>query len=255
MEVPSGKIQLPPALSLSPEEVYELLADAQAGNSAARERLIEANLRLAMSIAQRFSGRGELDDLFQVACIGLVKAIDNFDLSYNVQFSTYAVPVIMGEIRRFLREEGAIKLGRTLREKAAAVIRTRDSLEQRLGRMPTPKEIGDELGMEREEVVEALEAFTPMLSIHDVIHEDNESSLHLEDRLGVEPESDMWIESYALKQACEELSPRDRAIVVLRFIQERTQSEVAAMLGISQGQVSRLERRITGLLRESLMDY
>ena len=254
MQEPSGKIQLPPALSLTSEEVQSLLAEAQAGNAEAREQLIEANLRLAMSIAQRFSGRGELDDLFQVACIGLVKAIDNFDLSYGVQFSTYAVPVIMGEIRRFLREEGAIKLGRTLREKAAAAIRARDSLEQRLGRAPTPGEIGDLLGMEREEVVEALEAVAPILSSHEVIHEDSESALHLEDKLGVEPESDTWIENYALKQACEELSPRDRAIVVLRFIQERTQTEGAEMLGISQGQVSRLEKRITGLLRESLME-
>ncbi|NLA59455.1 MAG: SigB/SigF/SigG family RNA polymerase sigma factor [Firmicutes bacterium] len=254
MEEPSGKIQLPPASSLTSEELQSLLAHAKAGNAVAREQLVEANLRLAMSIAQRFSGRGELDDLFQVACIGLVKAIDNFDLSYNVQFSTYAVPVILGEIRRFLREDGTIKLGRTLREKAAAVIRTRDCLEQQFGRAPTPKEIGDVLGMEREEVVEALEAVAPIMSIHEVIHEDGESSLHLEDKLGVEPESDIWIENYALKQACEELSPRDRAIVILRFVQERTQSEVAEMLGISQGQVSRLEKRITGLLRESLME-
>ncbi|HHV94593.1 MAG TPA: SigB/SigF/SigG family RNA polymerase sigma factor [Firmicutes bacterium] len=253
MVEPAGKIQLPPASNLTPEEFQSLLVAAQAGCAAAREQLIEANLRLALSIAQRFSGRAEFDDLFQVACIGLVKAIDNFDLSFNVQFSTYAVPVIMGEIRRFLREEGAIKLGRTLREKAAAVIRVRDSLEQRLGRAPTPKEIGDELGLEREEVIEALEAVAPILSIHDIVHEDSESAIHVEDRLGVEPESEAWLENYALKQACEGLSPRDRAIVVLRFIQERTQSQVAEILGISQGQVSRLEKRITALLRESLM--
>ena len=254
MQSASGRIQLPPAPNLTSEEVHNLLAAAQAGNAAAREELIEANLRLAMSIAQRFSGRGELDDLFQVACIGLVKAIDNFNLSYDVQFSTYAVPVIMGEIRRFLREESSIKLGRSLREKAAAAIRVREGLEQNLGRAPTPREIGEVLGMDREEVVEALEAVAPMLSIHEVIHEDSESSLYLEDRLGIEPESDAWIENYALQQACEELSPRDRAIVILRFIQEKTQSEVAQMLGISQGQVSRLEKRITGLLRESLLE-
>jgi RNA polymerase sporulation-specific sigma factor len=247
-----GKIQLPPASNLSHEQTRSLLTRAQAGDTAAREQLVEANLRLAMSIAQRFGGRGEIEDLFQVASIGLVKAIDQFDLSFDVRFSTYAVPIIMGEIRRFLRDEGPMKLSRTLRERAATAIRTREDLEQQLGRAPTPTEIGEVLGIGREDVVEALEAVAPVASIHEVIHEDGGSPVLLQDKLGIEPESEMWVENYALRQACEELPPRARAIVMLRFLKEKTQSEVAQLLGISQGQVSRLEKHTMELLRESL---
>lgn len=249
-----SKIQLPPIQRLDHREVRCLLARAQAGDEGARKRLTEANLRLAMSIAQRFGGRGDLEDLFQVACIGLVRAIDQFDLSFDVRFSTYAVPLIIGEIRRFLRDEGPVKLSRTVRERAAAAIRTRDELEQHLGRAPTPVEIGEVLGIEREDVVEALEAVAPVASIHDVVHDDGGTPVLLQDKLGIDPESDTWIENYALKQACDQLPPREQAIVILRFLREKTQSEVAELLGISQGQVSRLERRTMRLLRESLME-
>ncbi|NMB45166.1 MAG: SigB/SigF/SigG family RNA polymerase sigma factor [Firmicutes bacterium] len=249
-----GNIQLPPASNLTPKEVRCLLAKSQAGDAAARERLIESNLRLAMSIAQRFSGRGDIEDIFQVACIGLVKAIDQFDLSFEVRFSTYAVPLIIGEIRRLLRDEGPVKLTRTVRERAAAAIRTREELQQQLGRAPTPVEIGEVLGIEREDVVEALEAITPVASIHEVIHEDGGTPVLLQDKIGIDPESDAWVENYALKQACDQLPPRERAIVLLRFLQERTQNEVADLLGISQGQVSRLEKRTMLLLRQFLME-
>ena len=247
-----SKIQLPPAPNLSHEQTRELLTRAQAGDGVAREQLVEANLRLAMSIAQRFGGRGEIEDLFQVASIGLVKAIDQFNLSFDVRFSTYAVPIIMGEIRRFLRDEGPLKLSRKVRERAAAVIRIRGDLEQHLGRAPTPIEIGEVLGVGREEVVEALEAVAPVASIHEVIHHDDGSPVLLQDKLGIDPESDIWVENYALRQACKELPPREQAIVMLRFLKEKTQSEVAEILGISQGQVSRLEKHTMGLLRESL---
>ncbi|NMB11132.1 MAG: SigB/SigF/SigG family RNA polymerase sigma factor [Firmicutes bacterium] len=248
-----SKFQLPPAPSLTAKQVRCLLAQAQAGNTEARDQLIEANLRLAVSIAQRFSGRGDIEDIFQVACIGLVKAIDQFDLSFDVRFSTYAVPMIIGEIRRFLRDEGPMKLSRTIRERAAAAIRTREELQQDLGRAPTPVEIGEILGIEREDVVEALEAVAPVASIHEVIYEDGGAPVLLQDKIGIDPESDTWVENYALRQACEQLPPRERAIVILRFLQEKTQTEVADLLGISQGQVSRLEKRTMGLLREFLM--
>lgn len=249
-----SKLQLPPTPPLTSKEFRCLLSQAQAGDAEARDQLVEANLRLAISIAQRFSGRGDIEDIFQVACIGLVKAIDGFDLSFDVRFSTYAVPMIMGEIRRFLRDEGPMKLSRTVRERAAAAIRCSEELQQNLGRAPTPVEIGEVLGIEREDVIEALEAVAPVTSIHEVIHEDGGSPILLQDKIGIDPESDTWVENYALRQACQQLPPRERAIVILRFLQEKTQSEVADLLGISQGQVSRLEKRTMELLKESLME-
>ncbi len=249
-----GKIQLPPMPQLAGEEIRCLLAHAQAGDAEARDRLVEVNLRLAMSIAGRFRGRGDIEDIFQVACVGLVKAIDQFDLSYDVRFSTYAVPMIMGEIRQFLRDTDLVKISRSIKERAARVMQVRDELQQELGRAPTPGEIGTKLGLEREEIVEALEAVAPVASIQEVVHQGEDTPVLLQDKLGQEPESDIWVENYVLRQACERLPHRERTIVQLRFLEEKTQSEVAGVLGISQGQISRLEKRILGILRQSLME-
>ncbi len=249
-----GNIQLPSSSILTTDEFRHLVSKAQAGDDAARAQLIETNLRLAMSIARRFAGRGDMEDIFQVACVGLMKAIDQFDLSYDVRFSTYAVPLMIGEIRKFLRSEGAVKVSRSLKEKAAKAMEAREQLEQQLGRAPTPIEIGKVAGLEREEVVEAMDAVTPVVSIYDAIHEDEGKPVLLEDKLGKEPETDMWLDNYALRQVCFRLPVRERTIVILRFLEEKTQSEVAEALGISQGQVSRLEKRVLELLRESLME-
>lgn len=250
----TSKIELPGKPVLDPCEVRRLLHQAHNGDDRARERLVNSNLRLVMSIARRFSGRGDLEDLFQAGCIGLVKAIDQFDLSYDVRFSTYAVPLIIGEIRRFLQTDGPVKVSRSLRERASACIKAKDELQQQLGRPPTPLEIGEVVGASREEVVEALDAVAPPTSIQEIIHEGEGSPILVEEQLGHEAETEGWLENYALKQACARLVPRERAIVVLRFLQEKTQAEVAEVLGISQGQVSRLEKRVLQALRDYLTD-
>ena len=249
-----GKIQLPPTPNLTAEEIRHLLGHAQAGDVKAREHLVNSNLRLAMSIAGRFRGRADFEDIFQVACVGLVKAIDQFDLSYDVMFSTYAVPVIMGEIRQFLRDGDPVRVSRRLKERAARTAEVRDELEQELGRAPTLGEIGAKLDLTGEEIVEALEAVAPIAYFQDVIHQDEDSPVLLQDKLGRDAESDVWVENYALKQVFDRLPHRERTIVQLRFLEERTQSEVAEELGISQGQISRLEKRILGILREWLIE-
>lgn len=249
-----GKIQLPPTPDFTAEEMRYLLGQAQAGDVEAKESLVNGNLRLAMSIAGRFRGRGDFEDIFQVACVGLVKAIDRFDLSYDVVFSTYAVPVIMGEIRQFLRDGDPVRVGRRLKERAVRIADVRDELEQELGRAPTLGEIGAKLDLTREEIVEGLEAMAPVAYFQDVIHQDEDSPVLLQDKLGKDAESDVWVENYALQQVFDRLPHRERTIVQLRFLEERTQSEVACCMGISQGQISRLEKRILRILREWLME-
>lgn len=242
-----------PAASLSHEETRRLLRAAQAGDRQARDTLVQANLRLARSMVQRFTGRGaDLEDLFQVACVGLVKAIDRFDLQFDVRFSTYAVPSILGEIRRYLQKDKPIKVGRALQEKAAAVLRAREELTQELERSPTPAEIAMRLGMEREDVVTALEAVAPLTSLEDTVHQDDDDSLQVGDQLGVESPVGALVENMALRQVFTMLSDTEQSLVTMRFFREMRQADVARAMGVSQAHISRMERRVLAKMRDML---
>lgn len=223
----------------------ELFTKMQAGEDpTAREKLISGNLRLVLSVIQRFTNRGEyVDDLFQVGCIGLMKAIDNFDLSQNVKFSTYAVPMIIGEIRRYLRDNNPIRVSRSLRDIAYKALQVRDSLINRHSREPSVNEIAEELKIPREEVVFALDAIQEPISLFEPIYHDGGDPIFVMDQIGDEKNKDgNWLETIALNEALQKLSDRERHILALRFFEGKTQMEVAEEIGISQAQVSRLEK-------------
>jgi RNA polymerase sporulation-specific sigma factor len=201
---------------------------------------------------QRFLNRGyEADDLFQIGCIGLMKAVDKFDLSYDVRFSTYAVPMIIGEIQRFLRDDSTVKISRSLKETARQVRRTRDELAKKLGRNPHINEVAEALGMEPTEVVFAMEAMRQPASIHETVFENDGDPIYLMDQISDESQ-DKWFDKVALHDALARLPERERLIVFLRFFRDKTQAEVAEVLGISQVQVSRLEKKILQAVREQL---
>jgi len=245
-------ISLPQAPLLGEETTRLLLEQAQEGDLEARDTLVRHNLRLVLSIARRYAGRGrDIEDLFQIGCLGLLKAIDNFDLSYDVRFSTYAVPLIMGEIRQYLRKEGPITVGRSLHDLASRAVKTRDDLAQTLNRSPTINEISQAMGVDREEVAVALASTQPVSSLQDVIKEDEGQPIHLEDLLADE-KGDQTVDSLALRQVISRLAPREQKIIVWRFLQEKTQTQVASELGISQAQVSRIEKPILRTLRQML---
>lgn len=234
---------------LSGKEVRTLLKQTKLGDNEARQKLIESNLRLVRSIVARFADSGhEMDDLFQIGCIGLVKAIDDFDLSYDVKFSTYAVPKIIGEIKRYIRESSPLKVSRSLRELASRGIAVKDQLTKKLGRTPLISEIAQELGTAKEDLIAALEAVSPVLSLQQVVHEDEGDSILLEDQVAVEPEET----SLYLKDILRRLDETERRLLLLRYIAEKSQMEVAADIGISQAQVSRIEKRILQQLRKQL---
>ncbi|AEG61231.1 RNA polymerase sporulation sigma factor SigF [Desulforamulus ruminis] len=248
------EMNLPRFPLLSDKEMRSLLKKAQAGDADARERLVNCNLKLVFNLVQRFNNRGyELEDLFQIGCIGLMKAIDKFDLSYDVKFSTYAVPMIIGEIRRFLRDDNPVKVSRSLKETAYKIQQARDRLTARLGRDPSINEIAKELGFCREEVVSALEAAQTPTSIYETLHQDDGDPIYILDQLSSEEDGDSpWLEKLAVKQLLVELPERDRQIILWRFFEDKTQSEVALRLGLSQVQVSRLERQALRKLKELL---
>ncbi|GGI95586.1 RNA polymerase sigma factor [Alicyclobacillus cellulosilyticus] len=236
----------------SDEEVRQLIGRSQQGDAAAREQLVLANQRLVWAVVQRFLGRGyDPDDLFQIGCIGLMKAIDKFDLSYDVKFSTYAVPMIIGEIQRFLRDDSTVKVSRSLKEQARHIRRVRDELTRRLGRQPYISEIAKELGMEPSEVVLAQEALRAPASIHETVFENDGDPIYLMDQIADE-ESEEWFDKLALHEVLNRLPERERLIMYMRFFQDKTQSDVAKVLGISQVQVSRLEKRILRTIRDQL---
>lgn len=242
-----------PAANLSPEETRRLLHLAQRGDTQARETLIHANMRLARSIVQRFRGRSaDPEDLFQVACLGLMKAIDHFDLSYDVRFSTYAVPRILGEIRRYLQQDQPLRLGRSLQEKVRAVAQAREQLSHELKRSPTTGEIAHRLGVEREDVVTALEAASTPASLEEVIHQSEGEPILLQDQIGVDEEAPGLIDNLALQQVLASLSEEERNLVVMRFFQNMRQVDVAKALCLSQPQISRLEQRVLGKMRAML---
>ena len=229
---------------LTNEEMMELFSRIHAGDESARETFIKGNLRLVLSVIQRFHNRGEhIDDLFQVGCIGLIKAIDNFDVSQNVRFSTYAVPMIIGEIRRYLRDNNSIRVSRSLRDTAYRALQVRDQLINKNSREPTVSEIAKELDLPREEVVFAMDAIQDPISLFEPIYHDDGDAIFVMDQVSDEKNQDeTWLEGIALKEAMKKLNDREKLILTLRFYDGRTQMEVAEEIGISQAQVSRLEK-------------
>lgn len=232
----------------------ELLERAQQGDRLAREELIAGNLRLVLSVIQKFAGRGEaLDDLFQVGCIGLIKAVDCFDLKQNVQFSTYGVPMIAGELRRFLRDNSAVRVSRSMRDTAYRVLQAKERLTGASGREPDMDAIAAELGIPRQEVVFALEAISDPVSLYDPVYSDAGESACVMDQLGDERNTDeQWLEQIALEEAVRRLSDREKHILALRFYDGHTQMEVAREVGISQAQVSRLEKNAISQIKKNI---
>ena len=229
-----------------------LFVKIKAGDMSAREEFIQGNLRLVLSIIQRFNRRGEpVDDLFQVGCIGLIKAIDNFDLSHNVRFSTYAVPMIIGEIRRYLRDNNSIRVSRSLRDIAYRALQVRDQLIYKNSREPTIIEISQVLDLPKEEVVFALEAIQEPISLFEPIFHDSGDAIFVMDQVRDEKEKDdHWLRDISLKEALKKLNTREREILNLRFFEGKTQMEVAEEIGISQAQVSRLEKNALKQMRK-----
>ena len=228
---------------LSESEKRQLLLQAHAGDAEARERMVEGNLRLVLSVVQRFAQRGEnLDDLFQVGCIGLIKAIDNFDPAQPVRFSTYGVPMIIGEIRRFLRDNNALRVSRSLRDTAYRAMQARETLEKQLGREPTMDEIAGEAGLSRREVTAALESVVEPVSLEEPVYTDGGDAMYLIDQVRDPDGEDSWISGLQFRQTVAGLTPREKRIMELRYLQGKTQMEVAQEIGISQAQVSRLEK-------------
>ena len=237
---------------LTNERMRELFPLVHGGDLNAREEFIRGNLRLVLSVIQRFSNRGEhVDDLFQVGCIGLIKALDNFDVTQTVRFSTYAVPMIIGEIRRYLRDNNAIRVSRSMRDTAYKALRARDLLSEKLGREPNVTELAQELGLPREDVVFALEAIQDPVSLFEPVYNDGGDALYLMDQITNEKRPDNgWLDTLGVHEAMNRLNEREKHILTLRFFQGRTQMEVAGEIGISQAQVSRLEKNALAHMRK-----
>ena len=229
---------------LKESEKRELLLQIKQGNNAARDSFIKGNLRLVLSVIQRFNNRGEnVDDLFQVGCIGLMKSIDNFDLNQNVKFSTYAVPMIIGEIRRYLRDNNSIRVSRSLRDIAYKALLVRDKLIKDNNKEPTISQISKELNLPREDVVFALDAIQDPVSLYEPIYHDGGDAIYVMDQVKDNKNTDeSWLENISIKEAMKKLSSREKLILNLRFFNGKTQMEVADEIGISQAQVSRLEK-------------
>ena len=229
---------------LTQAQMLALFPRIHAGDKAARDEFVQGNLRLVLSVIQRFASRGEnADDLFQVGCIGLMKAIDNFDVSQNVRFSTYAVPMIIGEIRRYLRDNNAIRVSRSMRDTAYKALQARDRLQTKLNREPTMAEIAAEMQIPCEDVIFALEAIQDPVSLFEPVYNDGGDALYIMDQVRDEKTRDeAWVEEIAIRDAMQRLTDREKRILRLRFFEGRTQMEVAGEIGISQAQVSRLEK-------------
>ena len=240
---------------LKEKEKIELLKKSRQGDKQAREELISGNLRLVLSVVQKFSNRGENpDDLFQVGCIGLMKAIDNFNPELDVRFSTYGVPMIVGEIRRFLRDNNAIRVSRSMRDMAYRAMQAKENFIHEFGREPTIEEIAKKLDCKKEEVVLALESVVDPVSLYEPVYSDGGDTIFVMDQVGDSNDDRDWLEEISLRDAIRSLGEREKKILTLRFLAGRTQTEVAQEIGISQAQVSRLEKsareRIKGQMRE-----
>ena len=240
---------------LKNSEMTELLRRVKRGDQQARQKMIEGNLRLVLSVIQRFSGRGEnMDDLFQIGCIGLMKAIDNFDVDlYDVRFSTYGVPMIAGEVRRFLRDSSAVRVSRSMRDTAYKVLKAREEFSREYMREPTVEEIARLLDLQREDVVFALDAIADPVSLYDPVYSDGGEAVCVMDQVKDERNTDeRWLEHIALHDAIDALAEREKTILNLRYFQGKTQMEVSNEIGISQAQVSRLEKNALKRIRENL---
>lgn len=230
--------------ALSNEERNELLKKLKHGDLEAREKFINGNLRLVLSVIQRFYNKGEnVDDLFQVGCIGLIKAIDNFDMSQNVQFSTYAVPMIMGEIRRYLRDNNSIRVSRSVRDLAYKVLQCKEKYIKENNKEPTIEEISKELQVEKEEIAFSLDAIQDPISLQEPVYNDSSENIYVMDQVKDKKNTDeLWAENMTIRQAMKKLNSKEKEIIDRRFFEGKTQMEVANELGISQAQVSRIEK-------------
>ncbi|MBR5520213.1 MAG: RNA polymerase sporulation sigma factor SigG [Clostridia bacterium] len=239
---------------LKNEEIECLLRRTKEGDKTAREALISGNLRLVLSVIQRFTGRGEApDDLFQVGCIGLMKAIDNFDITLDVRFSTYAVPMIIGELRRYLRDNSALRVSRSLRDTAYKALQLRERLTNEQKREPSIDEIAKLLGMKKEDVVFALDAISDPVSLFEPVYSDGNDTVCVMDQVSdTENTDENWLEHVALNEAIDRLSEREKKILSMRFYDGKTQNEVSQAIGISQAQVSRLEKGALDRIRKNL---
>ena len=239
---------------LKAEEKEALFQQIEAGDERAREAYIEGNLRLVLSVIKRFSSSNEnVDDLFQIGCIGLIKAIDNFDTSLNVKFSTYAVPMIIGEIRRFLRDNSAMRVSRSLKDTAYKAIYARDNLTRKNLKEPSIEEIATEIGIAKEDIAYALDAIQNPMSLYEPILTDGGDTLYVMDQISDKKnKEETWVEHLSLSEAMKRLSAREREIITLRFFEGKTQMEVADAIGISQAQVSRLEKSALRAMRSYL---
>ena len=230
---------------LNETQKSELLKKTRQGDSFARDRLINGNLRLVLSVIKRFQGRGENpDDLFQIGCIGLIKAIDNFDITQNVRFSTYAVPMIIGEIRRYLRDNSYVRVSRSIKDMAYRSMQAKEKLTAELGRAPTVNEIAKELDAPRTDVVLALESVVEPMSLYEPVFSDGGDTVYVLDQVGDKSSESGWVDEISFKEAMKNLSDREKRILHLRFIHGKTQMEVSREIGISQAQVSRLEKGV-----------
>ena len=248
-----NEMNLPRFPLLPNDEVQALLVQAKAGDEAARERIINCNLRLVFNLIQRFSNRGyDMEDLFQIGTIGLIKAIDKFDLSYQVRFSTYAVPMVIGEIRRFLRDDGPMKISRSLKETGIRIRYTQEQLTNELGREPKLSEVAEKLELTLEQLTEAMEATQYLTSIHEELYQDDGDAIYVIDQLADQQEDNQFLDHMALEEVMDRLPDREKNILYLRFYRDQTQTEVAKKIGISQVQVSRLERSALKKVREML---
>ena len=238
--------------TLNEKETNSLLSGAAAGSRRAREELIKGNLRIVLSVVQRFSSRGENpDDLFQVGCIGLIKAVDRFDLTQGVRFSTYAVPMIIGEIRRYLRDNNPVRVSRSMRDTAYRAMLAKENMTAEIGREPTVEEIAEKIGLPRRKVIIALESVTDPVSLSEPMYTDSGDAVSIADRISGGTEEKDWIDEMFIKDAIASLSPREKQILNRRFTDGKTQTEVAREIGISQAQVSRLEKCAIGKMRGS----
>ena len=240
---------------LKQQEKEALFVRIKDGDAEAREEFIKGNLRLVLSVIKRFSSSNEnVDDLFQIGCIGLMKAIDNFDITLNVKFSTYAVPMIMGEIRRFLRDNSAIRVSRSIKDTAYKAIYTKESMMKRNLKEPTLAEVAQEVGVSKEEIVYALDAIQNPMSLYDPVYSDGEDTLYVMDQISDKKnKEENWVEHLSLSEAMKQLNKRENEIIVLRFFEGKTQMEVAEMIGISQAQVSRLEKNALNVMKRFLL--
>ena len=240
---------------LKQQEKEALFVRIKEGDNEAREEFIKGNLRLVLSVIKRFSSSNEnVDDLFQIGCIGLIKAIDNFDTTLQVKFSTYAVPMILGEIKRFLRDNSTIRVSRSVKDMAYKAIYTKESMMKKSMREPTIAEVAQEVGVSKEEIVYALDAIQNPMSLYDPVYSDGEDTLFVMDQISDKKnKEENWVEHLSLSEALKQLNGREHEIIVLRFFEGKTQMEVAKMIGISQAQVSRLEKNALNVMKYFLL--